>query len=84
MGGDYPSTDFAISEEGQIRRVVHLPTGIAIETTPVPGNPIAVSRAFRIEAEDDPAAHPDEVAQAALRHLRVWLTRRYGTNARRR
>jgi hypothetical protein len=28
----YPSSEFEISEEGDVRRVVHLPTGIMIET----------------------------------------------------
>ena len=80
MAGDYPGTDFAISEVGQFRRVVHLPTGIVIETAHVPGKPTAVSsRAFKIEVGEYSAdVYPDEVAQAALRHLRVWLMRRYG------
>jgi hypothetical protein len=80
MAGDYPSTDFAISEQGEVRRVVHLPSGIVIETARLPGNPIAVSsRAFKIEVGECAAdVYPDEVAQAALRHLRVWLMRRYG------
>lgn len=80
MGGDYPSTDFAISEQGQVRRVVHLPTGIAIETARMPGNPSTVSsQAFKIEADDYSGSfYPDEIAQAALRHLRVWLMRKYG------
>ena len=81
MAADYPSTDFTISEEGQVRRVAHLRSGIAIETTRVPGNPIAVSRVYRIDTEHyvaDQVFHPQEVAQAALRHLRVWLIRTYG------
>jgi len=85
MAGDYPSVDFEISEEGDVRRVVHLQTGIVIETTRVPGDPVAVSRVFRIEAVDhgaDPQFHPQEVAQAALRHLRVWLMRRYAKGRR--
>ena len=82
MGGDYPSSDFAISEQGEVRRVVHLPTGIVIETARIPGKPIAVPRAFKIEADgSSAAAYPDEVAQAAPRHLRVWLMHRYGVPA---
>ena len=80
MAGDYPSNDFTISEEGQVRRVVHLPTGIVIETAQVPGKPTAVSsRGFKTEfGEHSVDVYPGEVAQAALRHLRVWLMRRYG------
>ena len=83
MAGDYPSTDFSISEQDNVRRVVHLPTGIVIETAWVPGNAAAVSRVFKIEADLIPAGvYPDEVAQAALRHLRVWLLRQYGVGGR--
>jgi hypothetical protein len=32
MAGDYPSTDFVISEQGEVRRVVHLPTSMEIVT----------------------------------------------------
>ncbi len=31
MGGDYPSSDFEIVEEGGVRRVFHIPTGITLE-----------------------------------------------------
>jgi hypothetical protein len=83
MGGDYPSADFAISEEGEFRRVIHLPTGMVIEARRVRRDPVAVSREFRLEVEDRPTSyHPQGVAQAALRHLRVWLLRRYGPGAR--
>jgi hypothetical protein len=84
MAGDYPSTDFAISEEGQVRRVVHLPTGMVIETAQVPGKPTAVtSRAFKTEVGEYSAdVYADEIAQAALRHLRVWLMRSYGKGRR--
>jgi len=76
-GRDYPSIDFSISDDGVLRRAVHLPTGMTIETTQVAGDPIAVSRVYRIVAEGD-IARPQEIAQAALRHLRVWLIRKYG------
>ena len=79
MAGDYPSTDFAISEQGGVRQVIHLPSGIVIETVQVSGNSVAVSQVFKIEADAGSAAvYPDEVAQAALRHLRVWLIGKYG------
>ena len=78
MAGDYPSTDFAISEQGEVRRVVHLPTGMEIVTIRLPRDPVAVPSAYTIEAEGFGSHHPLEVAQAALRHLRVWLMRRYG------
>jgi len=45
MAGDYPSTDFAISEQGEVRRVVHLPTGMEIATIRLPGDPVAVPSA---------------------------------------
>jgi len=77
MGGDYPSTDFYITEEGALRRVVHVPTGMTIESTRLPADPMAVSSTYRVEFESN-AARPGEITQAALRHLRVWLMRRYG------
>ena len=77
MAGDYPSTDFAISEQGEVRQVVHLPTGMEIATTRSPRDPVRVPSAYTIEAERSGVHHPQEVAQAALRHLRVWLMRRY-------
>jgi hypothetical protein len=77
MGGDYPSSDFDIKEDGDLRRVVHLPTGMPIESKRLPTDPIAMSSNYRVECEAD-VARPGEVAQAALRHLRVWLMRRYG------
>ena len=81
MGGDYPSTDFHIVEEGEIRRVFHIPTGMTIETNRLPANPILVSSTYAVEFESD-VARPGEVTQAALRHLRVWLMRRYGKGMR--
>ena len=82
MAGDYPSTDLAISEQGGIRRVVHLPTGMEIVTIRLPRDPVAVPLAYTIEAEGFGSHHPLEVAQAALRHLRVWLMRKYGKRRR--
>ena len=76
MAGDYPSTDFLINEEGNLLRVVHLQTGMEIVTVRSPGNSLAVSSAFTIETEGT-SHRPQEVAQAALRHLRVWLIRRH-------
>jgi hypothetical protein len=77
MAGDYPSTDFDITEDGGVRRVVHVPTGMTIESDRLPGNPILVSSVYRAGFEGD-VARPGEITQAALRHLRVWLMRRYG------
>jgi hypothetical protein len=82
MAGDYPSTDFEISEEGTIRRVVHLPSGMTIVTTLVRRDPMAVSSVYRIEAEGSGGHYPQEIIQASLRHLRVWLMRRYGKGQR--
>ncbi len=80
-GGDYPSTDFHIVEEGGLRRVMHIPTGMTIESMRLPADPILVSSTYTVEFERD-VARPGEVTQAALRHLRVWLMRRYGKDAR--
>jgi len=82
MAGDYPSTDFVISEQGEVRRVVHLPTGMEIATIRLPRDPVAVPPAYKIEAEGSGGHHPLEVAQAALRHLRVWLMGKYGKGRR--
>ena len=84
MAGDYPSSYFAISEEGAVCRVTHTPSGMTIATTRMPRDPtrmprdpIGVSSAYKIEALGSGSHHPQEVAQAALRHLRVWLLRKY-------
>jgi len=77
MAGDYPSADFEILDEGTIRRVLHRPTGMTLETGRSRIDPIAVSASYKIQF-DDAVARPAEVAQAALRHLRVWLMRQYG------
>jgi hypothetical protein len=78
MTGDYPSTDFAITEDGVVRRVVHLPSGMTIAMTRAPRDPLAVSSRYTIETEGSGAHYPPEIAQAALRHLRVWVMRKYG------
>jgi hypothetical protein len=83
MAGDYPSTDFAITEDGGVRRILHTPSGMTIMTTRMPSDPVAVSSAYTIEAEGSAGHHPQEVAQAALRHLRVWLMRKYAKGRRR-
>lgn len=77
MAGDYPSSDFAISEEGTVRRIVHTPSGMTIVTALVPRDPVAVSSTYTIEETGSGGHYPQEIAQAALRHLRVWLMRRY-------
>src|SRR5580765_1429908 len=41
MAGDYPSTDFVISEQGEVQRVVHFTTGIEIVTILLAGDPVA-------------------------------------------
>jgi hypothetical protein len=77
MGGDYPSSDFDIMEDGGIRRVVHVPTGMTIESNRLPADPILVSSTYTVEFERD-VDRPGEITQSALRHLRVWLMRKYG------
>jgi hypothetical protein len=76
MSGDYPSADFEIGDEGGIRRVLHLPTGMLLETGRLPADPVAVSRNYTLQFADA-VPRPGEIVQAALRHLRVWLMRRY-------
>ena len=76
MAGDYPSSEFEISEEGDVRRVAHLPTGIVIETLRSRHDPISVSKSYTVKGVG-PVTRPQEIVQAALRHLRVWLMRRY-------
>jgi len=78
LAGDYPSVDFAITEGGAVRRIVHTPSGMTIVTARVPRDPVAVAAAYTVEVEGSGIWHAQEVAQAALRHLRVWLMRRYG------
>jgi len=76
MAGDYPSSDFEIFEEGDIRRVAHRPTGVVVATMRVPSDPISVSSAYTVEGTGS-LDRTGEIVQAALRHLRVWLMRRY-------
>jgi hypothetical protein len=70
-------------EDGVVRRVVHIPSGMTIMTTGTPRDPMAVSSAYTIEVEGIGSYCPQEVAQAALRHLRVWLMRKYAKGRRR-
>jgi hypothetical protein len=83
MAGDYPSSDFAITEDGAVRRVVHTPSGMTIATRRALRDPLAVSSRYTIETEGSGAHYPQEIAQAALRHLRVWVMRKYGQGWRR-
>jgi hypothetical protein len=83
MAGDYPSADFAITEDGVVRRVVHLPSRMTIATTRAPRDPLAVPSRYTIETEGSGAHYPQEIVQAALRHLRVWVMRKYGPGRRR-
>jgi len=83
MVGDYPSSDFAITEDGLVRRVVHVPSGMTIATTRAPRDPLAVSSRYTVETEGSGAHYPQEIIQAALRHLRVWVMRKYGPGRRR-
>jgi len=78
VSGDYPRSDFALSEEGTVRRIVHTPSGMAIVTARVPRDPVAVSSTYMVEATGSGSHYPQEIAQAALRHLRIWLMRTHG------
>jgi hypothetical protein len=82
MAGDYPSSDFEITEDAVARRIVHLPSGLTIMTNRARHDPIAVSSKYIVETEGSGSHYPQEVAQAALRHLRVWVMRRYGNGQR--
>ena len=82
MAGDYPSSDFSITEAGAIRRVVHSPSGMTIAVTRTLRDPLAVSSRYTIETEGSGAPYPQEIVQAALRHLRVWVMRKYGRRSR--
>jgi len=73
IGGDYPSTDFHIMEDSGIRCVVHIPTGMTIESSRLPADPILVSSTYTVEFGGD-VDRPGEVTQAALRNLRVLAT----------
>lgn len=77
MTGDYPSTDFEIVDDGGVRKVLHVPTGMRLETGRVRSDPIAVSAVYTLLYDED-VTRPGEIVQAALRHLRVWLMRHYG------
>jgi hypothetical protein len=77
MSADYPSADFEIFDEGGIRKVLHLPTGMLLETGRLRADPIAVSTAYTLVCDAE-VARPAEIVQAALRHLRVWLMRNNG------
>ena len=77
MTGDYPSTDFEIIDEGGIRKVLHVPTGMLLETRRLRADPVAVSAAYTLLHDED-LARPGEIVQAALRHLHVWLMRQNG------
>jgi hypothetical protein len=65
----YPSSDFTITEEGAMRRVVRVPSALTIVMTRTPRDPLAVSSRYTIEIEGSGAHYPQEIAQAALRHL---------------
>jgi hypothetical protein len=77
MGGDYPSSDFEITEDRGVRHVFHISTGMTIESDRLRADPIVVSSAYRVKFDGE-VARSGEVIQAALRHLRVWLMRKYG------
>ena len=63
MAGDYPSTDFVMTEDGAVRRIVHSPSGMTIATTRVPRDPVAVPLAYTIEVKGSGSWHPHEVAR---------------------
>ena len=55
--------------------------GMLLETERLRADPIAVSSAYKLMFDDTVIRH-GEIAQAALRHLRVWLMRNYGVRIR--
>ena len=82
MTGDYPSSEFEIVEDGSLRRVLHLPTGMLVETSRLRADRTAVPVTYTVKHADG-VARPGEIAQAAPRHLRVWLMRHSGKRASR-
>jgi hypothetical protein len=62
VSGDYPSSDFAISEEGTVRRIVHTPSGMTIVPARVPRDPVAVSSTYTVEATGSGSHYPQEIA----------------------
>jgi hypothetical protein len=80
MAGDYPSTDFAITEDGAVRRVVHGPSGLTIMTTRLSRDPVAVRLAYAIEVEGDPAQVGARLVEfGALRHVHPLVSARLST-----
>jgi hypothetical protein len=65
VAGDYPSSDFAISAEGTVRRIVHTPSGMTIVTAQVLRDPVAVLSTYTVEATGSGGHYPQEIAQAA-------------------
>ena len=43
-----------------------------------PQRPHAFACRLHVGSEENDVARPGEITQAALRHLRIWLPRRYG------
>jgi hypothetical protein len=80
MAGDYPSSDFEIVDDDRVRRVLHLPTGMLVETSRLRADPIAVPVTYTVK-HADAVARSGAITQAALRHLRVWLMRNSGKRA---
>lgn len=70
-----------IADEAGALKVRHLPTGMLLETDRLRADPIAVSGAYKLMFDDTVIGH-GEIAQAALRHLWVWLMRYYGARTR--
>jgi hypothetical protein len=73
----YPPSDYEISEERSERTVVHKPTGVTVRTAKLAAHPAAVSSAYQLSSSDR-AERPEEIAKAGIRHLCVWLSRKYG------
>jgi hypothetical protein len=80
VGRGSPERRFAISEQGEVSATRLSPTGMAIVTIRLLllRDPVAVPSAYTTEAEGSGSHHPQEVAQAALRHFRIRFMRRYG------
>jgi hypothetical protein len=55
---------------------------MTIATARVPRYPLAVLSRYTIETEGSGAHYPQEIAQAAMRHLRVWVMSKYGQGRR--
>src|ERR1700680_3556018 len=90
MGGDYPSSDFELKEDGGLRLSPHPPPGMTIESKRLPADPIGVSPIIGSSSRVM-SARSGEVTQAASTSSRLahcadtvtgWASLRGGRTSR--